>query len=426
MDKIQPIKTYNLPNGLSLIAWQIPHFQSAMIQGIVKVGSINEMERTIGINHLVEHLLFEGIPSHPSSEKLALAFEEAGGDLYGTAFQLNTEFSGIFSHHSLEHALALFKEMLLENNFSQNSFLKEKKIILNEIAENQDDSYWMLENITLKNRTTSFIPGFQPVIGNEPTIKLLSWEEVNHFYKRYYIPSNIILGILSPLSVEKTFDLVKRIFSKDQFVSPSEFKFPKFEYSKKRIVTQPSSTPLAYLSISFPGLTLRDPLKKRLIFLLLDTLLGDRRSTRLYKLLRGEGGLVYDFWLSPIMLSHAGVWRFITCCQPGKVSEVINLVLAEIDRLKKKIVEREELKKAITFVNCLNRRGLDDPYEGLDWLMNEFQVEQKLILPCDYIAIRSKITPQDIQAMAKEIFDYNYLNITIYGNIPKETLKVQY
>src|SRR6516164_1509443 len=102
-----------LPNGLRLVAVEMPHLHSAEIAFYVKVGGRNDPAEKAGISHFLEHMLFRGTEEHPSTLELETAFEAIGGSVNAATDEESTcYFSRVHPEHVRE-GIRLFASMLL-------------------------------------------------------------------------------------------------------------------------------------------------------------------------------------------------------------------------------------------------------------------------------------------------------------------------
>src|SRR5690242_4925201 len=71
-----------LANGLIVVTVSLPHLHTASVVMYARVGSRYETPTSNGLSHFLEHMLFRGSKSHPSSFALNYAIEDIGGTLY--------------------------------------------------------------------------------------------------------------------------------------------------------------------------------------------------------------------------------------------------------------------------------------------------------------------------------------------------------
>ncbi|MGO9711334.1 MAG: M16 family metallopeptidase [Polyangiaceae bacterium] len=112
-----PFKTAKLPNGLRVITTPQPQLHRAHVALYLRVGSRFEDERTNGISHFLEHMIYRGTPRLPSAHAVNLAFERIGGYLYASTQTDYGIYSVTLPPESLDEACGLFGEVLRAPSF---------------------------------------------------------------------------------------------------------------------------------------------------------------------------------------------------------------------------------------------------------------------------------------------------------------------
>ena len=64
----QDFTLQKLPNGQTLIIYEMHNNPIVTIDTWIKTGSINETDSNNGISHFLEHLFFKGTRAHPTGE----------------------------------------------------------------------------------------------------------------------------------------------------------------------------------------------------------------------------------------------------------------------------------------------------------------------------------------------------------------------
>src|SRR2546430_9578131 len=65
-------------NGLTVVSERVASVRSAAVGVWVRTASAHESRGTMGVSHLLEHMVFKGTERR-SAQKIALALEERGG-----------------------------------------------------------------------------------------------------------------------------------------------------------------------------------------------------------------------------------------------------------------------------------------------------------------------------------------------------------
>jgi len=160
-----------------------------------------------------------------------------------------------------------------------------------------------------------------------------------------------------------------------------------------------------------------------LVLRLLNHIFGGGPASRLFQRLREKEKFVYrvgsDFYLYPWM-GDFEIWGSVPV---EKLVLAMRAVKEEIDKLVKKGVSGEEVKQAKNFLSASTLMRFDNP-EGIAYFLasQEFDGEE-ILMPERYINEAQKIAGEEINGLAKEIFNYSKINIGLLGKVPSEILK---
>ena len=202
-------KQTQLSNGINLITIKKDSQISAIHAG-VNIGSLYEEKNEKGIAHFIEHMLFKGTVSR-TNEKLNSDLENLGGE-YNAYTDFNcTVYSATILNEELENGLTLIGDMLLNSTFPKDEIEKERGVILAEIRTINDD----IEDLSFKRVNEiafKYSPLREDTIGNENIIKKVTRKQLVDFYKKYYLPNNSFISIVSPFEHEDIINMVKKYF----------------------------------------------------------------------------------------------------------------------------------------------------------------------------------------------------------------------
>ncbi len=122
-----------LPGGLKVVVETVPHARSVCIGVWIGCGSRDEDERTHGVCHLIEHMLFKGTEAR-SAKDLADAIEGRGGQLNAFTSKEHTCLYAKVLDEDTELALDVLSDMILHPRFDDDDLSREKRVVLEEIA----------------------------------------------------------------------------------------------------------------------------------------------------------------------------------------------------------------------------------------------------------------------------------------------------
>lgn len=384
-----------LPNGLRVLTLEFPHLNSLRFDLFLRDGSRWETQQTSGLAHLTEHMLFNGTAAYPTAVQLALAAADIGGAMNGEVGQELTNYSLWTRPRYLEQGMAIFASMLTEPIFDPDELEVEKKIVLAEIAEQPGTS--TLDELLWPGHPLSF-----PVPGKRRRVAAFRREDVVWHYRSFYRPDNMVLVVAGPVCHADVTRLAARHFGGmngrfDRVFEPAPppNRRPVARFNVLRDV-QTYAIALAYPM--FP----RTP-AERAAFWLLNTVLGTSDTARLFLRVREELGLVYSIDSHTALWSDAGVLEIECKAARPKLRRALRQVLKEVDELRRRPIEPDELKRAKEWRIASLESLLDDP-EGLARRYAAGALFEDPLPLETLIDLTAAVTAEDLLAAARQAF----------------------
>ena len=407
-----------LPDGLTVIVQEDHSAPVASVQAWCATGSVSEDEHLgAGLSHILEHMLFKGTKTR-TTNAIAQKIQDVGGyinaytDFDRTVFWIDVPRDGVAT------ALDVLADAMMNSTLPPAEYLKEQEVIRREFAMNLDNPDRMTSQLLL---ATAFQrhPYRLPVIGQMEIYNQLTQEQVMRYYKARYVPNNLIFIVAGDVDAEKVHQQLAEFFK----LYPEKSLKPVFIPEEppqlgRREVHNEFATELTRLSLAWHVPELTHPDVPALD--VLSTILGDGRSSRLYRRVREEAGLAFGVSAFSYTPSDPGLLGIDATVDPKKREGAEHLILQIIDEVKQAGVTPEELMKAkkISLSHHLDAlatmRGQASDIGG-NWLLT-----RNLNFSRDYLAAVQKVTLDDIRRVAT-----NYLtsdNLTVVSLNPRGSL----
>ncbi len=394
-----------LNNGLRVIVHEDNSTPLVAVNLLYDVGSRDENPTRTGFAHLFEHLMFAGSANVPDFDQ---PIQHAGGE--NNAFTNNdmTNFYASVPAENLETLLWIESDRMLALSINARTFKVQRKVVVEEFNETTlnepyGDMWHLMSEMVYKVH-----PYRWPVIGLEPKhIEEANLTEVKDFYEKFYVPNNAILVVAG--NFEKCGDtegVVQRVENwfgniPKGAVPPRELPHEPPQNAQIRKVVE-SNVPLEALYIAF-----RSPARKDDDYYSVDLLtdvLSNGSSSRFYRRLLKEQRL-----FSEIDCFQMGNIDPSVVVIEGKPSEGTSLEKAEtaiweeLELLKNDLIAENELQK---LKNKIESQQAFGDAGALNKAMNlaYYELLGDANLINTEINNYNKVSAQDIQRVAKEIF----------------------
>lgn len=325
-----------LKNGLTILHEKRNLFVTS-VAVVVKTGALYETMENKGIAHFTEHLTFQGTQKR-SQKEIAIEIEKAGGDLNGYTAEEATCFYCKIPKNKFETSFDVLSDMIQNPVFDKKEFVKEKKVIIEEINLKHDNPKYQLFD---KIKELLYKKPFAlSILGTKKTIKNMTIQKVLDFHK-LYCPKNIIVCSVGNVNFEHLVEITKEKFKdKPEKVLPKVelFKINKFEIEKRSYMNQ------THIALGFHAAPLAS--KEKYAFELFNTILGKGMSSRLFQEIREKRKIAYE------------ILSFID--QEKSYGHLV--VYAGIDKTKLKLT-KEIILKEIRKISLLQKKELEETKE---------------------------------------------------------------
>ncbi len=411
-------KKWVLPDGLTVIVQEDHSAPVASVQAWCATGSIDEDERIgAGLSHILEHMLFKGTKTR-TTNAIAQKIQDVGGYINAytsfdrTVFWIDVPKDGVAA------ALDVLSDAMMNSTLPPEEYLKEQEVIRREFAMNLDDPDRMT-GLLLFATAYQKHPYRLPVIGQMEIYNQLTQEQVMLYYKTRYVPNNLTFIVAGDVDPEKVHQQLDDFFKAYPEKSLKAVFIPaEPPQLGRREVHNEFATELTRLSLAWHIPEVTHPDVPALD--LLSTILGDGRSSRLYRRVREEAGLAFAVSAFSYTPGDPGLLGVDATVDPKKREAAQQLILQIIGEVKQAGVTADELMKAkkISLSHHLDAlatmRGQASDIGG-NWLLT-----RNLDFSRDYLAAVQKVTLDDIRRVAgKYLVD---ANLTVVSLNPKGSL----
>ncbi len=215
------VEIFQLDNGIQVLLIQKKNIPMVGINTVVKVGSAYETFATSGMSHMLEHLLFNGTDKM-TQKQLYDATDLIGGYNNANTSEYYTNFMMVTPADKIKKGMQIQAAMLFNSTMPEKKFKKEKGIVLEEIAKTLANPQAQIErntnSIIYKNHALSL-----PTVGTYETIRNMKRNDVEKFYKNYYVPNNMIINVIGNFENAQMIKWLKDIYGK---ASPGNVIYP--------------------------------------------------------------------------------------------------------------------------------------------------------------------------------------------------------
>lgn len=387
--------------GVRVVTESIPYVRSVSIGVWANVGSRDETSTDNGISHFLEHMVFKGTRRR-SVREIAQSLESLGGYLNAFTTKEHTCFYSRVLDAHLDQAVDVLTDLVQHATFRSEEVAKEKLVVLEELKNAEDDPEDIIHDYFEKTVFPDHSLGF-PIIGTEKNLRRFERNDLREHLAGYYVPSNMIVSAAGNVRHDALVRLVNRHFSRRRTRPRIPPRPPlRTGRSKRGLVEHLRPISQAHVCLGTRGYSMHHA--DRYPLLVMNCLLGEGMSSRLYQSIRERHGLAYSVYSYVQMLSDTGLFGVYVGTDRGKIRDAIDLIHEELDRLRSRPVSHKELARTRSQIKGTMMLGLEN-MSGRMMRLGTSELYFGVQVPIDEILRKvDAVTPDAIQRVAQDLF----------------------
>ncbi|TDG37510.1 insulinase family protein [Pedobacter changchengzhani] len=403
---------HTLPNGIRIL-----HVPSASAIShaciIVNTGARDEPENKAGLAHFIEHLIFKRTEKR-STNQILNRLESVGADLNAYTTKEYTCVHASFLNPYLDRTLDLFNDIIFHSTFPEEEMIKEKSVILDEIASyidqpeeaiNDDFEDMLFAGNALGNN----------ILGTIESVSNFTRDDVIDFRKKSYRTNEIIVAVLGNYTLKSVVNKGTKYFADVVENCPAKNRI-------KPEVLNPTNTniykPIMQSHCILGAQTYSTYNKKKAGLMLLNNYFGGNGMSSVLNLqIREKYGIAYTIESNFSPLSDTGIFSIYFGTDKEKHPKALSLIFKEMKKLRDHPLNEIQLQKAKhKFIGQIalgeeNRIGLIISMAKSLIDHNKIDSLQQVFEKID------AVTKAEIAQIADEVFDFDKLNIFTFSPI---------
>jgi zinc protease len=410
---------FQMPNGLAVFVKEDHSRKVAAVQMWVMVGAAYENDSERGISHVIEHMAFKGTKRRGVG-RIAEEVEELGGEINAYTTWDETVFHVVVPSSATSSGLDIITDAVFRSVIDQKELEKEKKVVLEEILEEQDRPEDMAFNQVFK---TAYIksPYRFPVIGQKEIVEKITRKNILDFRKKWYVAENMFLmvvGDVDPATIRKDVERFTSDLKATGFLKVSLPQEPLQTQTRSAVTRDPNAIETR-LDIAFhmPSMKGNDVNKLDLAA----DILGARDDSRLVRILKSEKALVNSISAESLTPKEPGLMMISATLDAKNLEAATKTVMEELARLAETPPSADELAQARIHIESQHLYARET-VQGIARSMGTYQNElEDAGYEEKYLALNYAVTPEQIVAAVRQ---YLVLpNLTVSVLLPKEEVK---
>jgi predicted Zn-dependent peptidase len=391
---------HELSGGARLLTAGLPDRASVSLVLMLAVGSRFEDDRIGGASHFVEHLFFKGTRRRPTAKDIAEAIEGVGGVMNASTDKELTVFWTRVPSDRLELAVDVLFDIVTDSRLAPDDIEKERMVILEELKmyldQPQDYVHSMFEQLMWPEH-----PLGRDIIGTAESVRQTTREDLIEYIQGHYRLPNLVVGLSGAFDPDQSRQMIEARLSLPTSPNGAGYVPAPGPLKEPQVMLLQKDTEQAHLCLGTRALSYLDP--DRYTLDLLNTILGEGMSSRLFQEIRERRGLAYDVHSYSSKHSDGGYFAVYVGVDPQKAEEALHAVLGELRRISDRLVPDDELRKVLEFTKGRLRLSLEGTNSLATWLCQQELLMGEVKTAEQVVALYEAVTTDDLQRVARRV-----------------------
>jgi predicted Zn-dependent peptidase len=348
----------------------------------------------------MEHLTFKGTAGYPSTRAISEAIEGVGGSFNAATDRESTVYWVRVPRRETARAMDVVGELIVRPRLEEADIQSERAVIIEEIRSYLDDP---AEYCQILFQTAMFGEGplGREICGEESDIEGLPAAAIREFWRAAYRPSNAVVAVVGDLPHREATELAAAAFGSGNGAIPGVLPAPVLP-AGPRLRTGKRATSQAQVCVGVPGLHRDHPDSWTLA--VLNAVLGDGMSSRLFLSVREELGLAYDVSSGLVEYADAGALEVTAGVDPAAIPATLEAIMVQLAMLRDDLVPDAELTKAKRYLSGGLELRMDDTRHVASWIGGQEALHDRVLTLEEALAAVEAVDAAAVQRLAAMLF----------------------
>jgi predicted Zn-dependent peptidase len=359
--------------------------------------------------HFLEHLTFKGTAAFPTTRILSEAVEGVGGSFNAATDREATIYWVRVPRRETARAMQVLGELICRPALDPSEIDREREVIIEEIRGYLDDPAEYAQILFQQAMFGSSALG-REICGEESDVRGLPAEGIREFWSATYRPANAVIAVAGDLEHGEAVELAAEAFGRGNGAARRFEPAPALP-AGPRVLTGKRDTTQAQLCVGVPALPRDHPDAWALA--VLNTILGDGMSSRLFLALVDRDALAYDVSSGIVEYADAGALQVAAGVDPARVGRTLDAILRELATLRDEVVGSDELAKAKAYISGGLELRMEETRHLASWIGGQEALHERVLTLDEALAEIARVSVEDVSRIARSLFREELLRLAV-------------
>jgi predicted Zn-dependent peptidase len=308
-------------------------------------------------------------------------------------------------------AFAVLMDMVLHSRLDPEDVEKEREVIQEELRMTYDQPSYRVDLLIDEAMWPDQAMG-RDVGGTPETVAEIKQKDIREYMHQQYNPANTVVAVAGNVTHEEVVDMLAETTRNWKPLESLDWEPATDNVDGPLVKVERRHSDQTHLCLGVPGLSLTHP--DRYAFNLMNTILGDGMSSRLFLNLREEQGLAYDVHSSSSNYRDTGALVVYCGVEPSKTNDAVKTIVKEFQGMHQAPSE-QELNKAREYTKGGLLLRMEDTRAVASWLGAQELLQDSVRTPQEVVESLDAVTPADIARVAEKFLNDEKMRLAVVG-----------
>ena len=400
-----------LDNKLRVLTSTMEHTKSVSMVICVGAGSRYESDKLAGASHFIEHLPFKGTKSWPTARAVSEAIEGVGGVMNASTDREMTVFWCKVARLHYKTAFAVLLDMVLNSRLDPEDVEKEREVIQEELRMTYDQPSYRVDLLIDEALWPDQAMG-RDVGGTPESVADIQQNDIREYMHQQYNPANTVVAVAGNVTHDEIVDMLVETTKDWKPLEPLKWEPATDGVQGPVVKIERRRSDQSHVCLAVPGLSLGHP--DRYAFSLMNTILGDGMSSRLFLNLREEQGLAYDVQSTTSYFRDTGALVVYCGVEPKMTNDAVKSIVQEFKGMHEEPGE-QELHKAKEYSKGRLLLRMEDTRAVASWLGAQELLQDSVRTVDEVVDLLDAVDASDVVRVSNELLDDNKIRLAVVG-----------
>ncbi len=411
---VDNLQVKSLENGLKYVVVENSKLPLVQVRIIFNGGAQLDGENTQGLTYLTGQLLLKGTTKR-TAQQIAEEFEFLGSTIDITTTYDYSLISTEFLKYNFENGMSILAEIITSPTFDSKEVDKEKEKLISELKSSLENPSYVANQFFNRILFESH-PYSKQIKGTIKQVERISSRQIKNHYKNYFVPNETLIILYGDIKSDEAESLLKNLFSQWQRGNQIQLKsesISKINSTKIILINKPELTQ-AQIRVGNVGINQTNP--DEIPIKIVSTILGGGFTSRLVDEIRVKRSLTYGASSSFQSLKYSGRFIISTFTKNETVSEVIQIILNELEKLHSAGVTDWEINKSKNYLIGDLSRDLQSPEGFVDYLTQIIFYNKDVKLLTNFAERIKNVSKEKVKSVINQYFPKRDVLILVVGD----------